>query len=116
MTNSNSRTASFTQVPGVEALRGDQSSLEPRFRFWVNAETRLRWEPRFDPPSKALIIEKVQSGVDSLITTLRDSIDAEVFDAEKLSPKSVAQIEVCFDNINRAEYSKTRKCQGRQGT
>jgi aspartate/methionine/tyrosine aminotransferase len=28
MTNSNSCTASFTQVAGVEALRGDQSSVE----------------------------------------------------------------------------------------
>jgi aspartate/methionine/tyrosine aminotransferase len=28
MTNSNSRTASFTQVAGIEAIRGDQSSVD----------------------------------------------------------------------------------------
>jgi hypothetical protein len=34
-----------------------------------------------EPPPKSLIIEKVRSGVDGLITTLRDPIDAEVFAA-----------------------------------
>jgi aspartate aminotransferase len=37
MTNSNSCTASFTQVAGIEALRGDQSSVEK-----MNAEFRRR--------------------------------------------------------------------------
>ncbi len=32
-------------------------------------------------PPKSLIIEKVRSGTDGLITTLRDQIDAEVFSA-----------------------------------
>jgi len=36
-----------------------------------------------EAPPKKLIIEKVKSGIDGLITTLRDPIDAEVFEAGK---------------------------------
>src|SRR6266481_6449538 len=61
-----------------------------------------------EAPPKKLIIEKVKSGVDGLITTLRDPIDAEVFDAGKGSLKVVAQIAVGFDNINRADANKYR--------
>src|SRR5450631_1180329 len=39
--------------------------------------------PQPEAPPKKLILEKVKSGVDGLITTLRDSIDAEVFEAGK---------------------------------
>ena len=59
-----------------------------------------------EAPQKKLIIEKVKSGVDGLITTLRDPIDAEVFDVGKGSLKVVAQIAVGFDNINRADANK----------
>jgi glyoxylate reductase len=62
--------------------------------------------PRPEAPPKSLIIEKVKSGVDSLITTLRDSIDAEVFAAGEGTLKVVAQIAVGFDNINRADANK----------
>src|SRR6266516_1057122 len=54
-----------------------------------------------EAPPKNLIIEKVKSGIDGLITTLRDPIDAEVFEAGKGTLKVVAQIAVGFDNINR---------------
>ena len=54
-------------------------------------------------PPKSLILEKVRSGIDGLITTLRDQIDAEVFEAGKGSLKVVAQLAVGFDNINRAD-------------
>ncbi len=54
-------------------------------------------------PPKQLIIDKVKSGIDGLITTLRDPIDAEVFEAGKGNLKVVAQIAVGFDNINRAD-------------
>src|SRR5436305_1549930 len=57
-------------------------------------------------PPKSLILEKVRSGIDGLITTLRDQIDAEVFDAGKGSLKVVAQLAVGFDNINRADANK----------
>src|SRR6201984_876163 len=59
-----------------------------------------------EAPPKKLIIEKVQSGIDGLITTLRDPVDAEVFEAGKGRLKVVAQIAVGFDNINRADANK----------
>src|SRR5947207_2369573 len=59
-----------------------------------------------DAPPKKLIIEKVKSGIDGLITTLRDPIDAEVFEAGKGSLKVVAQLAVGFDNINRADANR----------
>src|SRR6476660_6455050 len=62
--------------------------------------------PKPEAPPKSLIIEKVKSGVDGLITTLRDSIDAEVFKAGKGTLKVVAQIAVGFDNINRADANR----------
>jgi glyoxylate reductase len=57
-------------------------------------------------PPKSLILEKVRSGIDGLITTLRDQIDAEVFEAGEGSLKVVAQLAVGFDNINRADANK----------
>src|SRR5688500_4041052 len=75
---------------------------------------RLRdkgWElevyDRFEPPPKSLILEKVRSGIDALITTLRDPIDEEVFAAGKAAKlKVVAQDAVGFDNIDRAAANK----------
>jgi glyoxylate reductase len=62
--------------------------------------------PRPEPPPKSLIVEKVKSGIDGLITTLRDPIDAEVFEAGKGTLKVVAQYAVGFDNINRADANR----------
>jgi glyoxylate reductase len=62
--------------------------------------------PQPQAPPKNLILEKVKSGIDGLITTLRDPIDAEVFEAGKNSLKVVAQIAVGFDNINRADANR----------
>jgi glyoxylate reductase len=59
-----------------------------------------------EAPPKDLIVAKVNSGIDGLITTLRDQIDAEVFEAGKGSLKVVAQIAVGFDNINRADADR----------
>ena len=91
----------------------------PRFRVFATchigdpAEARLRERgyeleiyPGPEAPPKKLIIEKVRSGVDGLITTLRDPIDAEIFSAGKGTLKVVAQIAVGFDNINRADANK----------
>src|SRR5437868_4258855 len=61
-----------------------------------------------EAPPKKQIIEKVKSGIDGLITTLRDPIDAEVFEAGQGSLKVVSQIAVGFDNINRADANKYR--------
>jgi len=62
--------------------------------------------PKPEAPAKSLIIEKVKSGVDGLITTLRDPIDAEIFAAGAGTLKVVAQIAVGFDNINRADANR----------
>ena len=62
--------------------------------------------PHPEAPPKSLIVDRVRSGVDGLITTLRDSIDAEVFEAGKATLKVVAQIAVGFDNINRADANR----------
>src|SRR6516165_4072109 len=59
-----------------------------------------------EAPSRKLIIEKVARGIDALITTLRDRIDAEVFEAGEGTLKVVAQIAVGFDNINRVDANK----------
>jgi len=90
-----------------------------RFRVFATsrignpAEDRLR-ERGYDlevfqgpeAPPKKLIVEKVKSGIDGLITTLRDPIDAEVFEAGKGTLKVVAQIAVGFDNINRVDANR----------
>src|SRR5437660_3079970 len=62
--------------------------------------------PHPEAPPKGLILDKVKSGINGLITTLRDAIDAEVFEAGKGTLKVVAQIAVGFDNINRADANR----------
>jgi glyoxylate reductase len=64
--------------------------------------------PEPEPPPKSLIVEKVRSGIDALITTLRDSIDGEVFEAGRHTLKVVAQYAVGFDNISRADANRHR--------
>ncbi len=61
---------------------------------------------QLEPPPKSLIVEKVRSGIDGLITTLRDPIDREVFEAGQGTLKVVAQDAVGFDNINRADANE----------
>src|SRR3977135_3052789 len=62
--------------------------------------------PGPEAPLKSLIVEKVSSGVDGLITTLRAPVDAEVFEAGKGTLKVVSQIAVGFDNINRTDANR----------
>jgi glyoxylate reductase len=64
--------------------------------------------PQPEPPPKSLIIEKVRSGIDGLITTLRDKIDAEVLEPGKGTLRVVAQYAVGFDNINRADANRCK--------
>jgi glyoxylate reductase len=60
-----------------------------------------------EPPPRALILEKVRSGIDALITTLRDKIDDELFAAGKQAGlRVVAQDAVGFDNIDRASATR----------
>ncbi len=63
---------------------------------------------QLEPPPKSLIIEKVRSGIDGLITTLRDPIDAEIFDAGRGTLKVVAQDAVGFDNISRGDANRCK--------
>ena len=94
---------------------------EPRFRVFATADIgdaafgRLRQRGYHvevyatpEPPPKSLIVEKVRSGIDGLITTLRDKIDAEIFEAGKGTLKVVAQYAVGFDNVNRADANRYR--------
>jgi glyoxylate reductase len=62
--------------------------------------------PHPEAPPKSVIINKLKSGIVGLITTLRDQIDAEVFEAGKGTLKVIAQIAVGFDNINRADANR----------
>src|SRR5207247_4233094 len=59
-----------------------------------------------EAPPKSLILEKIRSGIDVLITTLRDPIDEEVFVAGAGKLKLVAQMAVGFNNIDRASANK----------
>ena len=61
-----------------------------------------------EPPPKSLIVQRVKSGIDALITTLRDPIDEEVFAAGAGTLKIVAQMAVGFDNIDRAAANRYR--------
>ena len=62
--------------------------------------------PEPEAPPKRLLTEKVKTGVDGLITTIRDQIDAEVFAAGAGTLRVVAQYAVGFDNINRADANR----------
>jgi glyoxylate reductase len=61
---------------------------------------------KVEAPPKGLILEKIRSGIDVLITTLRDPIDEEVFAAGKGTLKMVAQDAVGFNNIDRTAANK----------
>jgi glyoxylate reductase len=54
-----------------------------------------------EPPSRALVLDRVGSGIDGLITTLRDQIDEEVFRQGSGTLRVIAQDAVGFDNIDR---------------
>lgn len=59
-------------------------------------------------PPQSLIIEKIKSGIDGLITTLRDRIDEAVFAAGRDHLRVVAQLAVGVDNIDRAAANRHR--------
>ena len=60
-----------------------------------------------EPPPRELVLERVKSGIDALVTTLRDRIDEEVFAAGRAAGlKIVAQMAVGFDNIDRAAANR----------
>jgi glyoxylate reductase len=60
-----------------------------------------------EPPPRSVLLEKVRSGIDALITTLRDRIDDELLAAgAQAGLKIVAQDAVGFDNIDRAAANR----------
>ncbi len=61
-----------------------------------------------EAPPKALIIEKIQSGIAALITSLRDKLDEEVFAAGEGRLKVIAQMAVGIDNIDREAANRHR--------
>jgi glyoxylate reductase len=71
-----------------------------------NKGYELEVYPHMEAPPKDLIVNKVKSGVNALITTLRDNIDEEVFAAGKRTLKVVGQDAVGFNNIDRAAANK----------
>jgi len=97
------------------------SDQSPRFRVFATADIgaeafqilrdrgyEVEVYPDPAPPPKRVIVQKVASGIDGLITTLRDPIDREVFDAGLGTLKVVAQYAVGFDNINRADANRAK--------
>jgi len=62
--------------------------------------------PHIEPPPKSLIIEKVRSGIDGLITTLTSTIDEEVISAGVGTLRVIAQATVGFNNIDRAAANR----------
>jgi glyoxylate reductase len=81
-----------------------REALDRLFRLGYEVEVY----PDTEPPPKSLIVQKVRSGIDVLITTLRDEIDEEVFAAGAGTLRIVAQIAVGFDNIDRAAANRYR--------
>jgi glyoxylate reductase len=101
---------------GTSFLR--ETSMNQRLRIFVTADIgesldllrkrgyEVELYPKPEAPPKKLIIERLKSGIDGLITTLRDQVDAELFEAGKGTLKVVAQFAVGFDNINRADANR----------
>jgi glyoxylate reductase len=62
--------------------------------------------PGPEAPPRQLLLERVRSGIDGLITTLRERIDAEVLEAGQGTLKGIAQMAVGVDNISRADANR----------
>jgi len=93
----------FTRPPRIFATADIGDAAIARLR---QCGYEVEVYPNPEPPPKTLIIEKVRSGIDGLITTLRDQIDGEVFAAGEGTLKCVAQYAVGVDNIDRAAANR----------
>ena len=71
-------------------------------------DVEVHYDSNHEPPPKSLIIEKVKSGIDALLTALRDTIDEDVFAAGAGTLKVVAQMAVGIDNIDLAAATRWR--------
>lgn len=97
-------------MPGSNSLR---FSIFATADIGESAFARLRGRgyevevyPDPAPPPHRLIIEKARSGIDGLISMLRDKIDVEVLEAGSGTLKCVAQYAVGVDNIDRAAANR----------
>src|SRR5260370_612576 len=59
-------------------------------------------------PPKSVVLDRVRSGIDALITTVRDPLDGDIFAAGAGTLRVVAQDAVGFDNIDRAAANRYR--------
>lgn len=95
--------------------------MADRFRIFATCDiggealSRLRakgWDlevyDKVHPPPRELILQKVKSGIDALITTIRDRIDDELAAGKAAGLKVVAQDAVGVDNIDRAAANRHR--------
>jgi glyoxylate reductase len=102
-------------------VKEDEDPMSERQRVFATcdigevalARLRERYElevyPETQPPPRALVLERVRSGIAALVTTLRDRIDEELLAAGAASGlKVVAQMAVGFDNIDRAAANRHR--------
>ena len=70
---------------------------------------QLEVYPETAPPPRELILERLRVGLDALITTVRDRIDAEVFEIGAAGGlRVVAQYAVGYDNIDHAAASRLK--------
>src|SRR5262249_45824475 len=61
-----------------------------------------------EPPSPAVILEKIRGGASALITTLLDQIGEDVFAAGRETLRVIANLAVGVDNIDRAAANRHR--------
>ncbi len=70
---------------------------------------QLEVYPDTAPPPRELILERLRDGVDALITTVRDRIDAEAFELGAASGlRVVAQYAVGYDNIDQKAAARLK--------
>lgn len=69
---------------------------------------QIEVHPDSEAPPHTLLLEKVRSGIDALITTLRDRLDEELFAAGAGTLRVVAQLAVGINNIDRAAANRHR--------
>ena len=115
----NPRPSDPTQLSNDPATRNNETQ-EKKYRVFATCDIgtsldRLRRRgyelevyPGPEAPPRELLLAKVRSGIDGLITTLRDRIDAEVLEAGQGTLKGIAQMAVGFDNISRADANRCR--------
>ncbi len=82
--------------------------IGPALNRLRDAGYELEVYPEPAAPPKAVILEKIRSGINGLICTLRDRLDEEVFAAAEATGKLkvVAQMAVGVDNIDRAAATR----------